>query len=211
MLSNLLIYRFMLVNVCFGAGATYAIAAGWAGQLYAGDTTHITWGITALFAVAWLWTTREIFAASLMLNHARDDGRSAATAAMRDKDMAKIEWLGQVCEWLVGLGLLGTVIGFGIALSGIDQQSLSSASGVSASVEVLMRGMRVALNTTIAGAVFGMWTEVNVRMLKTALTVYWADGIHRAASGPSVVAQSAVFEPSVVPPSSVPGGQVAAE
>jgi len=200
MLANLLVYRFALVNICFGAGAAYAIAAGWAGRLYAGDTTHITFGITALFAVAWLWTAREIVAASLMLNHARDGNRPAATAAMRDKDMAKIEWLSQVCEWLVGLGLLGTVIGFGIALSGIDQQSLSSATGVSASVEVLMRGMRVALNTTIAGAVFGMWTEVNVRMLKTALTVYWADGIHRAASAPSVVEAA-----------SVSGGRVAVE
>jgi len=200
MLTNLLVYRFVLVNICFGAGAVYAIAAGWAGQLYAGDTTHITFGITGLFTVAWAWTAREIVAVSVMLNHARDGERPAATSAMRDKDMAKIEWLGQVCEWLVGLGLLGTVIGFGIALSGIDQQSLSSASGVSASVEVLMRGMRVALNTTIAGAIFGMWTEVNVRMLKTALTVYWADGIHRAAS-----------EPTAERPPIVAAGQVAAE
>lgn len=200
MLTNLLIYRFALVNICFGAGAAYTIAAGWAGRLYAGDTTHITFGITTLFAVAWMWTAREVIAASVMLNHARDGSRPAATAAMRDKDMAKIEWLGQVCEWLVGLGLLGTVIGFGIALSGIDQQSLSSASGVSASVEMLMRGMRVALNTTIAGAIFGMWTEVNVRMLKTALTVYWADGLHQAASAPAAVQAQ-----------SIPGGPIAAE
>ncbi len=184
MLAYLLIYRFVLVNICFGAGAAYAVAVGWASHLYGNDSTHITLAISALFVVGWIWTAREIVAASLMLNNAPGETGRTATVAMRDKDMAKIEWLSSLSEWLVGLGLLGTVIGFGIALSGIDQQSLSSASGVSTSVEILMRGMRVALNTTIAGAVFGMWTEVNVRMLKTALTVYWADGIHRAAAEP---------------------------
>ena len=180
MLTNLLIYRFVLVNLCFGAGAAYTVAAGWAARLYASDTTHLTWAMTALFAGAWIWTAREIIAASVMLNCAHGEGSRAATVAMRDKDMAKIEWLSSTSEWLVGLGLLGTVVGFGIALGGIDEQSLASAGGVSTSVEILMRGMRVALNTTIAGTVFAMWTEVNVRMLKTALAVYWADGIDRA-------------------------------
>jgi hypothetical protein len=174
MLTNLLIYRFALINTAFAVVAGYAVNEGWAADLYGGDITHLTLAITVLFIVAWIWTAREIIAAGTMLNRARRRDPLPATAAMRDKDIGKIEWLGECSGWLVGLGLLGTVIGFSIALGSIDKDSLASASGVSTSVQTLMSGMAVAINTTILGTVLGLWNEVNVRMLTTALNSYWS-------------------------------------
>jgi flagellar motor component MotA len=98
-----------------------------------------------------------------------------AREAERDKDLAKVEWLASVSEWLVGLGLVGTVIGFIIALSSVDQSALLQTSGAQSAVATLMSGMRTALNTTVLGASLALWHEVNQRMLKTALVVYWAD------------------------------------
>ena len=40
-----------------------------------------------------MWTAREIIADLVMLNNTHATGSRAATAAMHDKEMAKIEWL----------------------------------------------------------------------------------------------------------------------
>jgi hypothetical protein len=83
-------------------------------------------------------------------------------------------------EWLATIGLLGTVIGFSIALSGIGDATVSNASGIKSMVGNMLGGMRIAINTTIVGVVLGMWTEVNVRMLLTASGSYWSDRIARS-------------------------------
>ena len=93
------------------------------------------------------------------------------------KVWAKVEWLRDVTGWLVGLGLLGTIIGFSYALSGVNEMSLGSARGGSDAIGPLMDGMRVALNTTIAGAIFSTWNDINQRMLRTAMSCMIGDCI----------------------------------
>jgi len=174
MLTNLLIYRFILVNALF-----FALTAGlwWNGYLapvFQTDLSHVTFAIAALFTLGWLGMAREIVIASRQLNFAKMEPRPARETE-RDKDLAKVEWLASVSEWLVALGLVGTVIGFIIALSSVDQSALLQSSGAQSAVATLMAGMRTALNTTVLGASLALWHEVNQRMLRTALVVYWAD------------------------------------
>lgn len=184
-LSNLLMYRFAIVN---GLAVVLAIALWWSGYVvpvFANDESRLTIAIAALFAVAWSGAVKETVVVSLALNSAKVHGPRPACEAMRDKDVAKVEWLASASEWLVALGLLGTVIGFSMALSGVDQGALANAGGAQLAVTALMQGMRVALNTTLLGAALALWHEVNVRMLRTALAVYWSDRIaawHMATS-----------------------------
>lgn len=177
MLSNLLLYRFMIFNSLMFA---LVVALWWSGALapiFENDESRLTIAITVLFAVGWLWSLKETAVISLEINSSRARGPEPACHARRDKDVAKTEWLTSVSEWLVALGLLGTVIGFSMALSGIDQASVANATGAQGAVASLMNGMRVALNTTLLGAALAIWHEVNMRMLRTALTVYWSDRI----------------------------------
>lgn len=177
MLSNLLIYRFAIVNALLGA---FAAALWWNGYLtpvFETDQSRVTIAIAALFVIGWVGAARETVIASRQLNWAKAGRAGPACESERDKDLAKVEWLFSVPEWLVGLGLLGTVIGFIMALSGVDQSTLVQATGAQSAVAALMQGMRVALNTTVLGASLALWHELNVRMLRTALTVYWADRI----------------------------------
>lgn len=177
MFSNLLLYRFIIFN---GLMLAVTAALGWSGYLvplFENDTSRLTLVITALFLVGWLWSWRKIVTVSLELNDVKLRGARPACEAQRDKELAKAEWLGTVSEWLVALGLLGTVTGFSMALTGVDRDGLSSVSGVQSAVAQLMLGMRVALNTTLLGASCALWHEVNVRMLKTALAVYWAERV----------------------------------
>ncbi len=68
---------------------------------------------------------------------------------------------------LVFLGLVGTVIGFIVALSAVDPQNSVSVENVAPMVATLIKGMSIALYTTLLGAVLHLWLMVNYRMLAT--------------------------------------------
>jgi hypothetical protein len=177
MLSNLLIYRFILVNALLFALAAALWWNGYLGPVFETDLSRVTFAIAALFVLGWVGTAKEIVIASRQLNFAKLGPMAPARVSERDKDLAKVEWLASISEWLVGLGLIGTVVGFIIALSSVDQSALMQASGAQSAVSTLMQGMRTALNTTVLGASLAIWHEINQRMLRTALVVYWADRI----------------------------------
>ncbi len=175
MLKNLLVYRFLLVNLLAVLAGTYAFDRGWLQPLYENDFTYITSIIALLFAASWATTFRRVCRTGQELNGYKETGRWYMAEGERSKRWAKVEWLRDVTGWLVGLGLLGTIIGFTYALSGVNELSLGSAGGVSDAIGPLMDGMRVALNTTIAGAIFSTWNDVNQRMLRTAMSCMIAD------------------------------------
>ena len=181
MLSNLLVYRFLISNAFGLAGAAALALGGYVLPIFANDASHITYGIVALFLIGWFGVAKEILVASGGLNeNKRSGGAQPALTAQRDKDMAKVRWLSAVAGWLVGLGLVGTVVGFYIALGGVDQSNVGQASGAQSAVAALMAGMKTALSTTILGAVLGMWHELNVQLLHTALAIYWSDRLAAA-------------------------------
>ncbi|HUE45662.1 MAG TPA: MotA/TolQ/ExbB proton channel family protein [Aestuariivirgaceae bacterium] len=181
-MTNLLIYRFILVNTLFFALTAAVWWNGYLEPVFRTDLSYLTFAIAALFALGWLGTAKEVVIASRQLNVAKS-GPQPARETDRDKDLAKVEWLASVSEWLVGLGLVGTVIGFIIALSSVDQSALLQTSGAQSAVATLMAGMRTALNTTVLGASLALWHEVNQRMLRTALAVYWADRLAAVPQG----------------------------
>lgn len=175
MLKHLLIYRFLLVNIMAMVGVGLAYQRGLLEYLYSNDLTHITWGITALFCFVWLTTARRILEISRKLNFQKELGPIYLRPGRSSKVWAKITWIMESSDTLVGLGLIGTVVGFSIALSGVEEGALTNAAGVSAALGPLMIGMKIALNTTILGSVLGMWNGINQRMLRTATTCYIAD------------------------------------
>ncbi|NCF27940.1 MAG: hypothetical protein GWP69_11210 [Gammaproteobacteria bacterium] len=73
----------------------------------------------------------------------------------------------QTADSLVFLGLVGTVIGFIVALSGVDPQASAQLDEVAAMVGTLVAGMSIALYTTLVGAVLHVWLMVNHRFLAT--------------------------------------------
>ena len=67
---------------------------------------------------------------------------------------------------LVLLGLIGTVIGFIIALSGVRPEVVSDVGAIGPMVSTLISGMSVALYTTLVGSLLNVWLMVNVRLLE---------------------------------------------
>lgn len=65
------------------------------------------------------------------------------------------------------LGLIGTVVWFIIALSGVDASKAGDVGAVGPMVTTLIEGMSVALHTTLVGAVLNFWLSVNYNILST--------------------------------------------
>lgn len=151
-----LAYRFAIANTVGAAFLAWAFLAGHAQQVLAGDISHISYVITALFAIG-------------LASSALWVGRINYNAASADYFKAHTAHIGDISEWLVTLGLIGNVVGFVIALRGVDIGALGGADGAQKVAVQLLAGMGVAFYSTLTGAVFALWTSVNRRLIETAL------------------------------------------
>jgi len=98
------------------------------------------------------------------------DGRGAgaraiAASALRGQVAARIAPVRHFAASLVMLGLIGTVLGFIMALSGISTSMTPDVGAVSGMISRLIAGMSVALYTTLEGSVLSLWLTVNHQIL----------------------------------------------
>ena len=79
-------------------------------------------------------------------------------------DLSTIQFLKAT---LVLLGLIGTVIGFIIAFSGVEPGSAGDVSAIGTTVTTLISGISLALYTTAVGAILGgLWLHANGHVLR---------------------------------------------
>lgn len=186
-LRYLLLMRFALVNMAGLALLGAVTMQGWVGVILDVDDTHICKLLGALFAVGLVWAARRALMLSNELN-ALDRGdwqgatrvgafmreirgrggetRTALATALRLKLAHRIAPVRQMAGTLVLVGLIGTVIGFIIALSGVDRAAVSDAAQIGPMVATLLRGMSMALFKTLLGSVLNVWLMVNYRLLE---------------------------------------------
>jgi biopolymer transport protein ExbB/TolQ len=160
---------------------------GWVALILAGDSTHQVVLIAAVFAYGLVRCAGKICTTSAELNQVRASpfgdssqaqkylssiqghdaqSRSISASALKMKLMSRIGSIRHIANSLVFLGLLGTVIGFIMALSGVDPQAAGDVESIAPMVTTLIDGMSVALYTTLVGAVLNIWLMVNYRLLE---------------------------------------------
>jgi biopolymer transport protein ExbB/TolQ len=93
------------------------------------------------------------------------ESRAILASTLRLKLSQRAGIIRHVAGSLVLLGLIGTVIGFIIALSGVDPEQASDVSSVTPMVSTLIEGMSTALYTTLVGAVLNIWLLINYHLL----------------------------------------------
>lgn len=166
MLKNLLLFRFGILNGTMAGLLGFLASKGYVAAAFAADPTGITFLIVLLFLGLFGSTAFRVWKTAKGLNRMKA-GIRPSDQSFR-KRLVKIAHIQEGASWLAYLGLIGTIVGFIIAISGVDLGALSTAQGVQAMIPELMTGMGVALYTTLAGSFFGIWTEINYRMLHTA-------------------------------------------
>ena len=93
--------------------------------------------------------------------------RSNLASSLRIKLANKINLVKFIANTLVILGLIGTVIGFIIALSGVDGSVSSDPEEISKMITTLIQGMSVALYTTLAGSICSVWLNICYHILSS--------------------------------------------
>lgn len=157
MLTNLLTYRFLTFNIIM-AVLTAFLANKWAVPIWEGDLSRISLVIVAGFVIGLIITAIQITKTTKALN-AYNAGR--AYEMKGQKRVVRLGALGFLSGGLMTLGLIGTVFGFIVALSGVDDTSMSSVGGVQSMASQLIQGIHIALYTTAVGAYFSIWTKTN--------------------------------------------------
>jgi hypothetical protein len=184
----LLLLRFVVINLIATALLGAAWLKGWVDLILAGDSTHQVLLIAAVFAYGLVRCGGKVLITSRELNQLgsqsspspsgvqkylesmnRHDAQSRAisASALKMKLMSRISSIRHIGNSLVFLGLLGTVIGFIMALSGVDAQAAGDVDAIGPMVTMLIDGMSVALYTTLVGAVLNIWLMINYRLLES--------------------------------------------
>lgn len=183
-----LLLRFALANVVGFALLGGAWMQGWIAVAWSADLTYISHGICAVFLVGLALCGQKIWRTSSELNKARrfdpfhpapsmalryvsevkgrsGDSRALAASSLKLKLVTRIGVVRFFANSLVLLGLIGTVVGFIMALSGVDPETSGDASAITPMVSTLIAGMSVALYTTLIGSVLNIWLMVNFQIL----------------------------------------------
>lgn len=182
----LLMLRFALVNIV----GTGLLAVGWVsgyiGEVFRADKTQISAAICIVFVGGVILCGFKIYRVSRELDAIRNfnplepslaanylarlrgrgvETHSLVSGTMRLTLSQGISVVRHVAGSLVLLGLIGTVVGFIIALSGVDPDKASDFDSISPMVSQLIQGMSTALYTTLVGGVLNLWLMINYRML----------------------------------------------
>ena len=184
----LLIMRFAVVNLVGLALLVAVWVQGWLAIVLEGDATKFALVIVLVFLAGLLICAAKVQQVSAELDRIRApadypnarvsrylmaikgrDGqsRTLAASALKLKLASRIAVVRHIAGSLVFLGLIGTVIGFMIALSGVNPEDAADISAIGPMVSTLISGMSVALSTTLIGAVLNIWLMVNYRILES--------------------------------------------
>lgn len=185
----LLVYRFAVVNIVGFALFGMAIAQGWIGRVIEADTTGLVYVIFGVFLFGLGSCAIKLYKTSVELNNIKATGTLRSerarqhtegppelmAEALKAKLFSRITVIRQCASALVVLGLIGTVAGFIIALSGVTAEEAGNLAAVQPMIAQLISGMSIALYTTLEGAVLGLWLTVNHRILSTGTSTLYSD------------------------------------
>jgi biopolymer transport protein ExbB/TolQ len=94
--------------------------------------------------------------------------RGNLLAVVRIQLVQRISVIRHIAGNLVLLGLIGTVVGFIIALSAVDPTTAGDVRSVAPMVAALVNGMSTALYTTLVGSILHIWLMCNHQLLASA-------------------------------------------
>jgi hypothetical protein len=177
----LLLFRYGLINLGAVALLGAAYLQGWIDMVRAADPTHLCTAIFGVFLVGLFVCTMQVIRISAELNQAHAaqpspesragrylsqtagrgaESRGILASALKAKMMARTAIVRHIAGTLVILGLIGTVVGFIISLSGVDPANAADAKAMSPMISRLILGMSVALYTTLVGAILNVWLMI---------------------------------------------------
>ena len=168
--TQLHLYHFLILNTAAFALLTGAWLKGWVGMVIASDQSRMTLVIAGAFLFGLLLCGTRMaslrrFAAALDYPPHSEPRRTAL--------LMRIGTVRHIANNLVLLGLIGTVLGFVIAFSGIEPEMIGDTDRAAEMITQVVGGMGVALYTTLVGAITHIWLYGCYKILEQAATAAW--------------------------------------
>lgn len=183
---SLLVLRFALLNLFAFALLGVAFTHGYVHKVIAADQTYLSVVIFIVFTIGLVICTQKVWqtnaetdaingpdglrapGVSHLVNAFVDadaQSRVNLSSSLRMRLSHRISVVRHLGNTLVLLGLIGTVLGFIIALSGVDPEKASAVESIAPMVTTLIQGMSTALYTTLIGSIFNVWLMANYQLL----------------------------------------------
>lgn len=165
-MRNILIYKLVLLNalaITWLAVTNYQ--TGWFEKLFHADTTNLNYATAGLFALVWIGTWGKAKEINAAFNSIGSDDLFMPEWE-GELRLKKMEWMERAAGWMLFLGLIGTLYGLMISLSGVNTGNINSVEGLKVIGVQLITGLRVEISTTLIGAMLALWTEVNYAVIK---------------------------------------------
>ncbi len=199
----LLLLRFAAYNGAASMLLGAAAMQGWIGAVIDTDSSGLVIVIAAVFGLGMIVTARRALAISKELNEVRAaepaaGSKSAAfleqamdvepsrlpslETALRLRIVGDIAQIRHLANSLVLFGLIGTILGFIMALRAVDPETAGDVAAVAPMISGLIEGLGVALYTTLVGAVLNLWLMMNYRILEGAAGRWLARLLERSGS-----------------------------
>ena len=194
---NSINYSLILINSFFILLLYTAYLMGWANRVFESDSSYIIYVIAVIFLVLWVfslfigsWVNKQLN--DLILNEGsqiydeyssllkkrfelpknQNFDHSILASTLQVKLNLKIKIISYVANLLILLGLIGTVIGFIIAVGGLGDSLVGgqNLARVQTVLGQIVNGMGVALFTTLMGSIFGgIWLQLHYEILSSAI------------------------------------------
>ena len=117
-------------------------------------------------ARSWLESTQSLVAEfARRYREAKADDRPIIVDQLEKKMIRKFSYLTALEDWLVRLGLLGTVVGFRMGLSMIDFEAFRNFELFGPFLSKLTGAFFIALDTTIVGICMAIWLDINLKWI----------------------------------------------
>ena len=184
----LLLVRFVLINVVSASLLFAVYLQGWLDAMFVKNTREFVILIALVFVYGLIVCAFKVWRTCTELDEIRSgtptpdsragkylatiyhndrESRSIGATVLRAKLTNRITIVRHIANTLVLLGLIGTVVGFIIALSSVDPNASADSDTIAPAIARLINGMSVALYTTLVGSVLHIWLIVNHRLLAT--------------------------------------------
>lgn len=207
-LGNGLVYKWLVGNSFAFLGLYIAWLQGWVHLVFRSDASYLTIAMAMVFAVFWGLSAyqtallnreanrfqarspeglaADYFAKLQEKARRQGDGRvdqAMLANALRARLQVWIQPVQYSAHAMILLGLIGTVIGFVIAVRGLGDaiSQGDNAEQVKAVLAQIVDGMGVALFTTLVGSILGgLWLQIHYQVLARAASHLTIDVVERA-------------------------------
>jgi len=163
MIKHKLFLKWWLMFVCIVIGITLLVINDGIKILWYQDLTKLSFLLLAIFIGMSIWCGFKTWLLSTFIDSDKEDGHIVEKV----ESLVEVGWF--TSDLCLSIGMMGTVIGFIMMLSGLAQVDVSDINTVQGLIKNLGAGMSTSLYSTLTGLVCSSLLKIQYFNLNQAM------------------------------------------